>query len=231
MPPLEEGNFITDLVQTNPPGTDKVSQGDDHIRLIKKILLGTFPNLSGAVVLTQDEMNGLADTLVGSIVMYPGLTIPAGYLLCDGAELVRTEYVELYSAIGTQFGEGDGATTFNLPDMTDKVAAGTSVDNITGSEGGENNRVLSIEELPAHGHTGSANSVGNHNHSMTYGTGGFANGASGLCLVTNAGSGSHTEYSTSNGGHSHGVTVNSAGESAPVDMRQKTLYIPHIIKV
>ncbi len=41
---LETGSFIDDLVDTNPPGTDPKKQGDDHLRLIKSILKGTFPD-------------------------------------------------------------------------------------------------------------------------------------------------------------------------------------------
>lgn len=41
---LEAANFVSDLVTTNPPGTDLRSQGDDHIRLIKTVLKSTFPN-------------------------------------------------------------------------------------------------------------------------------------------------------------------------------------------
>lgn len=57
---LETGNYICDLVETNPPGTDNVSQGDDHLRLIKHVLLTQFPNLCGeAVTVTAADMNTL----------------------------------------------------------------------------------------------------------------------------------------------------------------------------
>lgn len=45
---LETGTFVDDLVSTNPPGTDAKSQGDDHLRLIKTVLKGTFPNSTRA---------------------------------------------------------------------------------------------------------------------------------------------------------------------------------------
>lgn len=59
---LEVGDgFISGLVATNPVGaTDPKSQGDDHIRLIKTALLGTFPNLSAAVTLTAAQINDAA---------------------------------------------------------------------------------------------------------------------------------------------------------------------------
>ena len=62
---------------------------------------------------------------VGSISLFAGATIPEGYLLCDGAALSRTVYAELFSAIGTTWGNGDGSTTFNLPDFSGKFIRGT----------------------------------------------------------------------------------------------------------
>jgi len=61
--PLESGTFISDLVSTNPAITDQVSQGDDHIRLIKKVLLNTFPNINAALTITDEQLNSLAADL------------------------------------------------------------------------------------------------------------------------------------------------------------------------
>jgi hypothetical protein len=65
---LEAGDgFISGLVATNPVGaTDPKSQGDDHIRLIKTAVKGTFPNLDSAVTATPAQINGLAGTLVAA---------------------------------------------------------------------------------------------------------------------------------------------------------------------
>lgn len=46
---LESASFISGLVDTNPTGTDAISQGDDHLRLIKSVLQGTFPNAYEAI--------------------------------------------------------------------------------------------------------------------------------------------------------------------------------------
>lgn len=73
-------------------------------------------------------------TLVGSITMYAGNTTPAGYLLCDGSAISRTDYKTLFDVIGTIYGEGDGNSTFNLPLLTDNrfvefaATAGTAKD-------------------------------------------------------------------------------------------------------
>lgn len=65
---------------------------------------------------------GLVPT--GGIVMYAGSTAPSGYLAVNGAEINRRAYKELFSVIGTDYGVGDGSTTFNLPTETDIIAAG-----------------------------------------------------------------------------------------------------------
>lgn len=57
-----------------------------------------------------------ADAPIGAIVPYGGDTAPTGYLLCDGSAVSRSIYSDLYAVIGTKYGEGDGSTTFNLPD-------------------------------------------------------------------------------------------------------------------
>jgi hypothetical protein len=69
---LEVGDgFISGLVVTNPVGaTDPKSQGDDHIRLIKTALKGTFPNLTGAVTPTQTAIN---QTCVGTGGTFPAI--------------------------------------------------------------------------------------------------------------------------------------------------------------
>ena len=54
---------------------------------------------------------------VGSIITYGGSAAPAGWLLCDGSAVSRATYADLYTAIGTTFGTGDGSSTFNTPDL------------------------------------------------------------------------------------------------------------------
>ena len=56
---------------------------------------------------------------VGSILMRAVNNAPAGWLMCDGAEVSRTAYAALFAAIGETFGSGDNTTTFALPDLRD----------------------------------------------------------------------------------------------------------------
>lgn len=62
----------------------------------------------------------------GSIISYAGTTAPDGYLICDGSAVSRTTYAALFSAIGTAWGDGDGNSTFNIPNATDKTLWGTT---------------------------------------------------------------------------------------------------------
>lgn len=54
---LEVANFISDLVASNPTGSDNASTADDHCRLIKSAVKNTFPNVAGAVTPTHTELN------------------------------------------------------------------------------------------------------------------------------------------------------------------------------
>ena len=62
----------------------------------------------------------------GTVQMFAGNTIPAGWLLCDGSAVSRTDYAKLFSAIGTTWGAGDGSTTFNLPNTIGRFAEGAA---------------------------------------------------------------------------------------------------------
>lgn len=101
----------------------------------------------GTVVWTVDKIGkgskGGGDTPTGAIIEYASNgTLPDGYLSCDGAAVSRTTYADLFAAIGTTWGSGNGSTTFNLPNLNEywlkgSSTAGSSVSaglpNITGS--------------------------------------------------------------------------------------------------
>ncbi len=66
-------------------------------------------------------MNGVPP---GTILNFGGISIPSGYLICDGSAISRTTYASLFNSIGVAFGAGDGATTFNLPDLRGRFVRG-----------------------------------------------------------------------------------------------------------
>lgn len=63
---------------------------------------------------------------VGTIEYFAARTPPAGYLKADGAAVGRETWPDLFGVIGTTYGEGDGETTFNLPDLMDRFAQGST---------------------------------------------------------------------------------------------------------
>lgn len=88
----------------------------------------------------------------GIVMQFGGNTAPEGWLLCDGSAVSRTDYADLFTAIGTTYGSGDGSTTFNVPDLSGRVVIGVSQSHALGSTGGEATHVLTSSELPAHVH-------------------------------------------------------------------------------
>lgn len=104
-----------------------------------------------------------AQVMTGQISMYGAATPPAGWLACDGAAISRTTFADLFAAIGTVWGVGDGSTTFNLPDLRGRApigqgtGSGLTARSIAGS-GGEETHVLSEAELASHNHTNTAKS-------------------------------------------------------------------------
>ena len=98
-------------------------------------LSGNYEDLSGKPdnLATDDDIAVLQEEIakkgvpVGTIEYFATSTPPAGYLKADGAAVGRETYPDLFAAIGTAFGEGDGSTTFNLPDLIGRFAQGSDV--------------------------------------------------------------------------------------------------------
>jgi microcystin-dependent protein len=181
----------------------------------------------------------------GVILDYAGATPPTGFLFCAGQLINRITYSALFSAIGVQYGAGDGSTTFKLPDYRGKVGAGKDdmgglvagilTDNTIikaktlGATGGKEKHTLSISEMPTHKHTGvtgSMNSNKSHNHTFdkvitTLGntTGGYGGGG---------GYGTTTTNST-NIDHTHNIPNEGGGSSH--NNVQPTIIVNKIIKI
>ena len=109
-----------------------------------------YDYIAGRVVLYHDNIykciqaNGVSSTVVapgsdtaywqrldsngaiGEIKYFAFNTPPDGYLVCNGANVSRETYADLFAVIGTTFGEGDGSTTFALPNLIDKFAQGST---------------------------------------------------------------------------------------------------------
>ena len=116
------------LYAQGPPGGKPGSLRADVDALIERV--DALERLTGKLHKTQASQGLRIDALeleleasdrkipTGTVVPFagPDSQIPAGWLLCDGAELDRLTHADLFAVIGTAHGHGDGATTFQLPD-------------------------------------------------------------------------------------------------------------------
>ena len=109
----------------------------------------------------------------GSLSTFAGATVPAGWLLADGSAVSRSTYSNLFAAIGTTWGAGDGSSTFNLPNFINKFLVGAGGLYAVGTYGGEPTVTLGIGNLPAHnhgitdpGHTHVVTDPGHHHTSL-----------------------------------------------------------------
>lgn len=113
---------------------------------------------SYAAKINSIETTGGGDTLpIGSMVPYGNANPPTGWLVCDGSAVSRTTYAELFKVIGTNYGAGDGTTTFNLPNKKGKLSVGLDSSdtdfNTIGKTGGEKTHTITEAEMPNHKHT------------------------------------------------------------------------------
>ena len=102
--------------------------------------------------------------LTGEIKMWPTAVAPAGYLLCNGQAVSRAAYAALFAIVGTTFGAGDGSTTFNLPNYTNRMPIGSGGAYALAATGGSKDAIV-----VAHTHTlsGSTASAGAHTHGIS----------------------------------------------------------------
>jgi microcystin-dependent protein len=96
---------------------------------------------------------------------YPGIikpfaggtgSVPSGALLCDGSAVSRSTYAKLFAVIGTNWGVGDGFTTFNIPNLKGRILAGYDASqggfNNMGQTGGSPTHTNTLTEMFPHGH-------------------------------------------------------------------------------
>lgn len=106
--------------------------------------------------------------MIGEIVTFASDTSPSpSWLSCDGASLLRADYPDLFTVIGTTFGAVDG-THFSLPDLQGRAPIGDGTGSgltsrALGDSFGEEDHVITVAELASHGHTDAG-------HSHTEGT-------------------------------------------------------------
>ena len=131
-------------------GTRDVGSGESHNTIQPSIVKRYVIKHTAAVAV------GSEGPAPGSSIMGYWDSAPTGYLLENGAAVSRTTYANLFAAIGTRFGDGDGSTTFNLPDSRGRIPVALSTSsaefNTIGQKTGTKAVTLTITQLPAHEH-------------------------------------------------------------------------------
>ena len=182
----------------------------------------------------------------GTILDFAGTTAPEGYLACYGQAVSRTTYANLFAVISTIYGAGDLSTTFNLPDLRGRVAAGqddmggTSANRLTGvtgsldgdtlgATGGEETKTLLQANLPnVNLDTTIAAGQGEHNHEIQSQALTANNGT----FQISYGNGAQNGFDTYNATLPEMTgTTPTGGSDTPIALIQPTIIINKIIKV
>lgn len=86
--------------------------------------MGLLPTRTTADANSAADINALSKFGTGIILPFGGILAATGFLICDGSAISRTTYAALYAICGDAFGEGDGSTTFSLPDLRGRFLRG-----------------------------------------------------------------------------------------------------------
>lgn len=151
----------------------------------------------------RDKVNQVIDVVnlsmpsIGSIFASPSGTAPTSrYRILEGQELSRTTYSELFTVIGTTYGDGDGASTFNLPDMRGKTIFGLNISETEFDTLGESG---GLKEVTL---TAAQSGIRDHAHNA----GGYAEGAGPIAPIM--------KTSGTNFGNTTGGAINIDGNPA-----------------
>ena len=203
-PPIESPNeaYINSLNPDWPTGADFPSDGDDHIRGIKNVLKQTFPNLTGPVTLTQDEINSGSKLLEsGTVCLFYQVNAPTGWTRVNPTVGNRMVIV-------TGVGAGEGGV--DDPTFNNKVPSHTHSTSVSAALGGAEPSVTG----GAGTHTHTMTESGYHDHGYTNRTGSGVGGAvaGGCCLgyvnTTTTAAGAHTHGIYGVGDHVHTIGHN-----------------------
>ena len=125
---------------------------------------GQMLQTNGSGALSFTTVQGVPTGCVFCIAV---ISVPSGYLECNGAAVSRSTYSALFAVIGVQYGSGDGSSTFNLPDLRGEFIRG--VDRGRGVDSGRDIATSQGSQNAQHNHSASATSTaGAHSHSLNY---------------------------------------------------------------
>jgi len=175
---------------------------------------GQILQTNGSGVLSFASVQGVP---AGSVFCMAVATVPSGYLECNGAAISRTTFSALFAVIGTQYGAGNGSSTFNLPDLRGEFVRG--FDNGKGTDNGRSIGSSQSDQNKNHTHTFSGSGSASHSHNIVCGgdqddnTGAFDDFTSAASDTTNRSTDNATVSITISG--NTGSATNSGTEVRP----------------
>jgi len=202
------GAKLSDTV-VNDLTTETTIDGDNDFVMIHD----ASANAKRKITVTN-LMADVSAIVIGEVRIWPTATAPSGFLICDGSEISRSTYTDLFAVIGTTFGVGNGSTTFNLPDMRGRVVGGANDAGLPNGENGSYSTRNEADTVGAETHTLTETEMPSHSHSYNTRqvTDVMAGGASNT---------SHINTSSS--------TTGSAGGDVAHNNMQPTIFLNFII--
>ena len=171
-----------------------------------------------------------APVLTGVVLAYAAPTAPSGYLICDGTAVSRATFDDLFALIGITHGEGDGSTTFDVPDYRGRFLRG-----LAAGSGRDPDRLIR-GPMSDNGNTG--DSVGSvqggdyllHGHPWRQvNETAVVNDASGGAIMTDSNSPSHVNRASNTGAPANSNTQSIGGDGGN-ETRPVNAYVQYIIK-
>ena len=132
--------------------------GNVDLTLPSSIVNGGFLQTDNSGNLSFQIVAGVP---TGAVFCVAVATIPSGYLECNGTAVSRSTFAALFALIGTQYGAGNGSTTFNLPDLRGEFVRG--FDNGRGVDSGRSIASNQTAQNQSHSHGANANATSNVN--------------------------------------------------------------------
>lgn len=153
---------------------------------------------------------------VGTILPYTGASAPGGYLICDGSEVLRSDFPDLdalWSVQGYPYGAGNGTTTMNLPFASARslMFAGVAPGLTTRSNGqtfGAETHSLTASENGTHTHAQNA-----HNHGVTDPTHTHGQVSHSHSVIDSGHNHTQNSHNHTQNSHTHPINIGSGGES------------------